>query len=87
MLKNIPLISVGFHGFSLVDTLKGLSKTMSQRVCLCCVDGFTQHIVPEDMTQQEWASTKSLLKKYGLDFFGLEGHCNVSDKRNIQKIS
>jgi len=86
MKKNIPLISVGFHGFSLVDTLKGLSKTMSQEVCLCCVDGFTRHVVPEEMTQQEWAYTKDLFNKYGLDFFGLEGHCNVSEKVNMQKI-
>jgi hypothetical protein len=86
MIKNIPLISVGFHGFSLGDTLKGLSKTTSQQVCLCCVDGFTQHVVPENMTQPEWEYTKGLFKEYGLDFFGLEGHCDVSEEENMQKI-
>jgi sugar phosphate isomerase/epimerase len=86
MIKDIPLISVGFDGYSLDHSLKSLVKTGSTRVSLCCVDGFTQHVIPERLDLREWEKIKILFQNYGLKFYGLEGHCNVSDSDNLKKI-
>jgi sugar phosphate isomerase/epimerase len=84
--RDIPLVSIGFDGYSLEDTLKGISKIRSREVCLCAVDGFTQHVTPESMSRAEWKETKLLFEKYGLNFYGLEGHCDVSNKENMPKL-
>ncbi len=86
MKSNISLISVGFDGYSLEDTLKGLSKTKVKNVSLCSLDSLTKHVMPEAMSREEWEKTELLFKKYGLTFFGLEGHCNVSDPGNLEKL-
>ena len=86
MKRNIPLISVGFDGFSLEETLEGFSKTRSTNVCLCALDQFTHHVLPEQMSREEWEKTKLLFQDFGLFFYGLEGHCDVSDPKNLDKI-
>jgi sugar phosphate isomerase/epimerase len=86
MKKDIPLISVGFDGYNLEETLKRFQCTGSSNICLCALDEFTQHVLPEKMTDEEWVQTKKLFEKYGLKLYGLKGHCNVSDASNMEKI-
>ena len=62
MIQDIPLVSIGFDGYGLEPTLEGLSKTKSKNVILCCIDGFTKHVVPEEMSREEWQKTKDLIK-------------------------
>ncbi len=84
-MKDIPLISIGFDGYSLDQVLAGLSKTRSKQAILCAIDGFTKDVVPEEMSRTEWVGVKRALEKNGLQFFGLAGHCNVSDETDIDK--
>jgi sugar phosphate isomerase/epimerase len=86
MERDIPLVSIGFDGYDLEQTLAGLSKTSSKHIILCCIDGFTKHVVPEEMTREKWQKTKDLVEKYGLTFFGLFGHCNISDPDDLEKL-
>jgi sugar phosphate isomerase/epimerase len=85
-MKDIPLISVGFDGYDLGRTLDGLRRTASTNVCLCALDGFTQHVVPETMSREEWENTRRMFEIAGLKLFGLEGHCDLSDAANREKI-
>jgi sugar phosphate isomerase/epimerase len=84
--SNIPLVSIGFDGYPLDGALKGLAKTVSRNVVLCCIDGFTKHVIPEDMDEGAWAQTRDLVSANGLRFFGLFGHCNLSDYADLPKL-
>jgi L-ribulose-5-phosphate 3-epimerase len=86
MIQDIPLVSIGFDGYGLEPTLEGLSKTKSKNVILCCIDGFTKHVVPEEMSREEWQKTKDLVETYGLTFYGLFGHCNLSSPGDLEKL-
>jgi sugar phosphate isomerase/epimerase len=87
MKNDIPLISIGFDGYNLGDTLEGLSKTNSKNISLCAIDGFTKHVIPEDMNQDEWENAKLLFEKYNLNFYGLAGHFNISDDNDLIKMA
>jgi sugar phosphate isomerase/epimerase len=86
MSEHIPLVSIGFDGYELEAAVRGLSKTKSKSVILCCIDGFTKHVVPEETSREEWGRHKTLLQKHGLDFYGLFGHCNLSDTGDVPKL-
>jgi sugar phosphate isomerase/epimerase len=86
MRNDIPIVSIGFEGCSLEDTLSGMGKTESKNIILCCIDGFVKHVIPEEMTKEEWESTKKLVQDSGLNFFGLFGHCNLSDNKDLEKL-
>jgi sugar phosphate isomerase/epimerase len=86
MGEQIPLVSIGFDGYELEAAVRGLSKTKSKSAILCCIDGFTKHVVPEETTREEWGRHKALLKKYGVGFYGLFGHCNLSDPGDLPKL-
>ena len=47
MDNNIPLVTIGFDGYGLEQTLQGMAKTKSKNMILCCIDGFTKHVIPE----------------------------------------
>ena len=86
MDKNIPLVSIGFDGYDLAAAVQGLAKTDSRNVILCCIDGFTKHVIPEEMDAQAWEATRALVMRSGLSFFGLFGHCNLSDNGDLPKL-
>lgn len=86
MKSDIPLVSIGFDGYSLEEAAKGLAKTRSKSTILCAIDGFTKHVVPEETSEREWERAKMTLAENGLRFFGLFGHCNLSDDRDIPKL-
>jgi sugar phosphate isomerase/epimerase len=86
MDSNIPLVSIGFDGYTLEGAVAGLAKTRSRSAILCCIDGFTKHVVPEQMSQEEWEASRRLVRAAGLSFFGLFGHCNLSDDADLAKL-
>jgi sugar phosphate isomerase/epimerase len=86
MDTNIPLVSIGFDGYDLASTVRGLAKTSSKNAILCCIDGFTKHVIPEDMDDRGWTETRKLVQESGLTFFGLFGHCNLSDDEDQTKL-
>ena len=86
MKTGIPLISVGFDGYPLEDALRGLAKTGSTEICLCALDEPTQHVIPEKMNVDQWRSVRLLFEKLGLRLYGLEGHSNICDPKNLDKI-
>jgi sugar phosphate isomerase/epimerase len=86
MKGDMPIVSIGFDGYDLENTLKGLSKTKSKNIILCCIDGFTKHVVPEEMSEKAWQQSKKLMEENGLHFYGLFGHCNLSDEKDLQKL-
>ena len=86
MMNNVPIITVGFDGYLLEDTLKGVSKTNSSGLSLCAVDGLTQHVNPERMSIKEWENVKRLINENNLTFYGLEGHCDLSNSDNLERI-
>lgn len=86
MDKNIPLVSIGFDGYDLEPALRGLARTDSRNVILCCIDGFTKHVIPEEMAMPAWEQTRALVQKAGLTFYGLFGHCNLSDDADLPKL-
>ena len=86
MKGDMPIVSIGFDGYDLENALAGLAKTKSKNIILCCIDGFTKHVVPEEMEEQAWQESKRLLEKNGLHFYGLFGHCNLSDRKDLQKL-
>jgi sugar phosphate isomerase/epimerase len=85
-MNNVPVISVGFDGYPLSETVEHLAKTGSTRICLCALDEFTHHVLPEQLGREEWDRIRNLLAEHGLSLRGLEGHTNVSDPSNGQKI-
>jgi sugar phosphate isomerase/epimerase len=86
MDSNIPLVSIGFDGYGLAPALQGLARTDSRNVVLCCIDGFTKHVIPEETDTSAWETTRTLVRKNGLAFYGLFGHCNLSDEGDLQKL-
>ncbi len=86
MDAHIPLVSIGFDGYDLAGALQGLAKTASRNAILCCIDGFTKHVIPEDMDRPAWEKTRALVAKSGLTFYGLFGHCNLSDDGDLAKL-
>ena len=86
MKTNIPLISIGFDGYKLEDALRGLAKTNSKKIVLCAIDGFTKHIIPEELSDNEREKVRLLFDTYELTFFGLAGHCNISDDNDMEKM-
>jgi sugar phosphate isomerase/epimerase len=86
MKQDIPLVSIGFDGYELEAVLQGLAKTRSKSIILCCIDGFTKHVIPEEMSEEEWQAGKDLVEKYGLSYYGLFGHCNLSDPADLEKL-
>lgn len=86
MNKQFPLVSIGFEGYKLEEAIKGLSKTKSKNIILCAIDGFTKHVIPEDMAVNEWESTKKLIEENSLNFTGLFGHCNIAVDDDIPKM-
>ncbi len=86
MDKNVPIVSIGFDGYELQPTVSGLAKTDSKNVILCCIDGFTKHVIPEEMSQEAWRHSRDLLRRAGLDFYGLFGHCNISSGEDLAKL-
>jgi len=85
-MNDVPIISVGFDGYPLKQTIELLAKTGSTRICLCALDEFTHHVLPEQLEPQEWREVRGLLADNGLSLYGLEGHTDVSDPRNMEKI-
>jgi sugar phosphate isomerase/epimerase len=86
MDADIPLVSIGFDGYELAPALRGLARTDSKNVILCCIDGFTKHVIPEEMTMPAWEKTRTLVRKSGLTFYGLFGHCNLSEEGDLPKL-
>jgi sugar phosphate isomerase/epimerase len=86
MIADIPIVSIGFDGYDLETALRGLSKTKSRNVVLCCIDGFTKHVIPEEMSRDDWQISKDLFAEYDLNFYGLFGHCNLSDPNDLDKL-
>lgn len=86
MKEDIPLISIGFDGYNVAEALEGLSKTNSKNIILCAIDGFTKHVIPEEMNHDDWEAIRKIFKKYNLNFYGLAGHCNISDDNDIKKM-
>jgi sugar phosphate isomerase/epimerase len=86
MDSNIPLVSIGFDGYDLEPALRGLARTDSRNVILCCIDGFTKHVIPEEMDMPAWEKTRALFQENGLTFYGLFGHCNLSDDADLPKL-
>ncbi len=68
MKEDVPLISIGFDGYNAAEALEGLSKTNSKNIILCAIDGFTKHVIPEEMSLENWEEIKELYKKYNLCF-------------------
>jgi sugar phosphate isomerase/epimerase len=85
-MANVPIVSIGFDGYGLEDTLAGLAKTESKNILLCCIDGFTKHVIPEEMDEQAWHESRKLVQQHGLTFYGLFGHCNISDPDDLDKL-
>ncbi len=86
MIEDIPLISIGFDGYNLAETLEGFSETKSKNIILCAIDGFTKHVIPEEMNIGDWEEVRELFKKNNLNFYGLAGQCNISDDSDIEKM-
>jgi sugar phosphate isomerase/epimerase len=85
-MDNLPLISIGFDGYGIEQTLEGLAKTNSKNIILCAIDGFTKHVIPEDMNRDEWQRIRSLVEEQDLNFYGLAGHCNIADDKDMNKM-
>jgi sugar phosphate isomerase/epimerase len=85
-IEHIPLISVGFDGYGLDQALEHLARTGSRAVCLCALDEFTQHVLPEEGDRETWAHVKALCDDRGVRLYGLEGHTDVSNPENLGKI-
>lgn len=86
MDKNVPIVSIGFDGYELEPTVRGLAKTDSRNIILCCIDGFTKHVIPEEMSQAQWQRSRDLVRDAGLNFYGLFGHCNISSDEDMIKL-
>jgi sugar phosphate isomerase/epimerase len=84
--KNVPIVSIGFDGYDLESAIRGLAKTDSKNVILCCIDGFTKHVIPEEMSQAEWERSRDLVRRAGLNFYGLFGHCSISSDEDLAKL-
>jgi len=87
MKEDLPLISIGFDGYNIAEALESLSKINSKNIVLCAIDGFTKHVIPEEMSADDWEEIKKLYIKYNLNFYGLAGHCNISDDNDMEKMS
>lgn len=86
MMSDVPIVSIGFDGYDLEHTLSGLAKTKSKNIILCCIDGFTKHVIPEEMNEGAWEESKRLVEKNGVNFYGLFGHCNMSNREDLGKL-
>jgi sugar phosphate isomerase/epimerase len=86
MDRNVPLVTIGFDGYDLESTLRGMAKTNSRNVVLCAIDGFTKHVIPEQMDREAWQKSRDLVAANNLTFYGLFGHCNLSDDADLPKL-
>lgn len=71
-----------YHGFSLEQALQSIAKTGFKYCELAAVKGWTEH-VRSDMTDEELAEVKALLKKYDITPISLSGHCNLMDEARL----
>jgi len=86
-MKHIVGVSTNtYHGFTVEEALKGISKAGFKYVELTAVTGWTEHVTSK-MSDAELDEVRALLKKYDLTVMGLSGHCNLMDPERLQDFS
>lgn len=86
-MKHIVSVSTNtYHGFTLEEALKGISKAGFKYVELTGVTGWTEH-VSATMSEKELDEVKALMQKYDLTPIGLSGHCNLMDPERLKDFT
>ncbi|MEM4246266.1 MAG: sugar phosphate isomerase/epimerase family protein [Candidatus Bathyarchaeia archaeon] len=75
-----------YHGFDLDTALKGISKTGFSYVELASVKDYTEHVMPEQMTDQDLTRLKSRLSALSLTPISLSGHSNLTDQAGVESL-
>lgn len=82
MKRIIAVNSNCYHGYSIEESLDGISAAGFRYVELTATKGWTEHVFPA-MSFEYLNSVKDKLKATGLTPFAMSGHCNLMDRARI----
>ncbi len=78
-MKNILVVStLSYHGHSLDRALQGIAECGIQHVELVAIPGWSEHAVPERMSNAEVRELRGKVSSRGLQVAGVSGHLEMS---------
>jgi L-ribulose-5-phosphate 3-epimerase len=86
MKNKIGCATNCYHGFDLDTALKGISYAGFEYVELTSVKGYTEHVMPELMTQDDKKALLKRLKGYGLIPMSISGHSDLTSREGIELL-
>lgn len=86
-MKNVLACSTHTYSkYSLERALAGIAGCGLKYVELAAIAGHTDHVVPDGMTDSDYAALNTLLKDHGLTAVSVSGHVDPTQPENIQKM-
>ena len=83
MKNTIGVSTNSYHGFSLDEAIAGISAAGYKYVELTSIKGWTEHIAA-GMSDLEKDEAKRKIGDFGLQPFGLSGHCNIMEIEGLK---
>jgi sugar phosphate isomerase/epimerase len=72
-----------YHGFDLETALRGIADVGFRYVELTSVTDYTEHVMPEQMTERDREKLRDRLKDYGLSPVSISGHSNLASREGV----
>ncbi len=85
MYNQLAINSNTYHGYSLVEAVKGASEAGFTKIELAAVKDHTPHVLPT-MKADERQWVKDLLQQYGMTCVGIGAHSNVMREEGIANL-
>ena len=75
-----------YHGFDLKTALRGIAGAGFQNVELASVRDYTEHVMPEQMSERDREDLRDTLKDYGLSPMSISGHSNLASREGVDNF-
>lgn len=72
-----------YHGFDLETALRGITDAGFRYVELTSVTDYTEHVMPEQMTERDREELRDTLKDYRLSPMSISGHSNLASREGV----
>ncbi|MDO8684674.1 MAG: sugar phosphate isomerase/epimerase family protein [Armatimonadota bacterium] len=86
MKNKLGCSTHSYSKYSLERALDGIAKCGLKYVELAAIAGHTDHVVPEQMSEADYAALNKALAGRGLTAISISGHVDPTKSENIEKL-
>lgn len=85
MLEQLAINTNTYHGFTLLEAIKGAKDAGFSKVELAAVSDHTSHVLP-NMSAEQLQDIKQLLADYNMTCIGVSAHSNIMQAEGVANL-